>query len=523
MSFTCLRIVLFLSACSIAANAQNSHPRLQLIGHLPYDSASLAGCLGYIDSAGVEYALVGASTGLSIVDLSDPTQPVERFYVPMPPNNWRELRAWNGFLYVGTEASGAGIFIVDLRALPDTIVWKQWFGDDAYADQVQRSHTIQTADGYLYIFGSGGPSNGGALICSLDDPWNPRIEGLYAANYVHDGHIRGDTLWASEIYAGQFAVIDISDRASPLVMATRETPARFNHNSELSPDGRTLFTTDEVLNAPLASFDVTQIDDIPLLDLYYPSIEPSRMVHNVRVKGLHLVCPSYGGQLSIVDASEPDNMIETAIVKVGSSLVWDADPYLPSGIVFATAKNEGLFVFQPVYSLGARVEGKVRDAVTGAPIANAVVRIAGALTEKYSRQDGVYKTGAPATGEYDLLFTAMGYDTLVIQGVALVEAQTLILDAWLSRLSISAPHAPLTAPVRSISPNPASDVIWIASEKNEQGVWARVSDAQGRRVLSVQMNLPGSLSLPHALPPGPYALWLADAAGRVQIFSFIKI
>lgn len=93
MSFTYLRIILFLGACSIAVNAQNSHPRLQLIGHLPYDSASLAGCLGYVDSAGVEYALVGASTGLSIVDLSDPTQPLERFHVPIPPNNWRELHA----------------------------------------------------------------------------------------------------------------------------------------------------------------------------------------------------------------------------------------------------------------------------------------------------------------------------------------------------------------------------------------------------------------------------------------------
>ncbi|MFN4079356.1 MAG: choice-of-anchor B family protein [Saprospiraceae bacterium] len=506
-----------------AANAQNSHPRLKLIGHLPYAPATLAGCMGYVDSAGAEYALVGASTGLSIVDLSDPSQPFERFHVPMPPNNWRELRAWAGFLYVGTEASGAGIFIVDLRALPDTVIWKQWFGDDEHADQVQRSHTVQTADGRLYIFGSGGPSNGGALICSLDDPWNPKIEGIYSANYVHDGHIRGDTLWASEIYAGQFAVIDISDCANPQVLATRETPGRFNHNSELSPDGRVLFTTDEVINAPLAAFDVTQIDDIPLLDLYYPGIDPSRMVHNVRVKGLHLVCPSYGGQLSLVDASEPDNLVETAIVKVGASLVWDADPYLPSGIVFATAKNEGLFVFQPIYSAGAKVAGTVRDAATGDPVAGAAVRLSGAITAKYSRQDGLYKTGAPQAGAYDLWFSAAGYDTLLVQDFALAEGQTAVLDVWLTPVSVAAPDRLPSASAYRLNPNPASDALWISGGEKGQRVWARVADAQGRVVLSAPMDPPALLPLPRTLLPGPYRLQIADGAGRVHILPFVKI
>ena len=97
---------------------------LQKIGHLAYAPLSLSGCWHHVDSSGGEWALVGTSGGLSIVDVAEPSQPTERFSVPGITNNWRELRTWAGFLYVGSEALGSGITIVDLRELPDTIRWK---------------------------------------------------------------------------------------------------------------------------------------------------------------------------------------------------------------------------------------------------------------------------------------------------------------------------------------------------------------------------------------------------------------
>ena len=99
--------ILFLSQ----ARAQE----LQKIGHLAYDPVSLAGCWHYVDSTGGEWALVGTSAGLSLVDLNDPAQPTERFAVPGIQNNWREVKTWAGFAYVGSEAYNSGITIVDLR------------------------------------------------------------------------------------------------------------------------------------------------------------------------------------------------------------------------------------------------------------------------------------------------------------------------------------------------------------------------------------------------------------------------
>jgi hypothetical protein len=54
---------------SIVAHAQH----MQLRSHLPYSPVNLANIGGYVDSAGREYALVGATNGLSIVDVTNPT------------------------------------------------------------------------------------------------------------------------------------------------------------------------------------------------------------------------------------------------------------------------------------------------------------------------------------------------------------------------------------------------------------------------------------------------------------------
>jgi hypothetical protein len=120
-------------------------------------------------------------------------------------------------------------------------------------------------------------------------------------------------------------------------------PGAFNHNSGLNDAGNVLFTTDEVADAPLAAFDVSDLENITLLDTYKPTRKPTGEVHNVRVIRDFLVNPSYRGQLTIVDATQPDNMVEIGWDSLGTSLVWDADAYLPSGIIFATAKKEGLF------------------------------------------------------------------------------------------------------------------------------------------------------------------------------------
>ncbi|MBV6440241.1 MAG: hypothetical protein EPGJADBJ_01905 [Saprospiraceae bacterium] len=519
-----LPVIACLSIICLSRNL-NAQLNLQQIGHLPYAPLTLAGCKAYVDSTGGEWALVGTSAGLSIVDLNDPAQPVERFAVPGLPNNWRELRTWNGFAYVGSEAVGSGITIVDLRELPDTVYWKVWYGDGAYDSLVQRSHTVQAVDGNLYIFG-GGNVTSGCTIADLDDPWNPHIIGKYTLNYVHDGFIRGDTMWTSEIYEKQFGVVDISDRTDPQLITTQPTPGAFNHNAELSDDSKILFTTDEVPNAPLGAFDVSDLNNITLLDTYLPTQKPDKEVHNVRVKGNFLVNPSYGGQLTIVDATRPDNLIETAWAVVGTSLVWDADPYLPSGIIFATAKNEGLFVFQPTWQQASWLEGVVTDSVTGMPLSEAKVFVLGTPNADTSKFNGQYKTGAALPGVYTVQALKAGYQTKTIPGVALQTGQVTMLNLHLAKEVVATQNIDKEDDIR-VLPSPFTDRLTVEmplhSRWNNPSTVIWLTDFSGRIISEKKaagaQTVFGNLE---TLPAGIYVLTAQNGQFKSQPVRVVK-
>ena len=493
---------------------------LQLVGQLSYAPLSLAGCWHYVDSTGGEYALVGTSVGLSIVDLNNPAQPVERFAVPGLPNTWREVKTWAGFAYVGSEALGSGITIVDLRSLPDTIYWKVWTGDSLYTNQVDRSHTVQAENGFLYIFGGGNVTNG-ATIADLSDPWNPRIVGIYTTNYVHDGFIRGDTLWTSEIYQGQFGVVDISDKTALQLLTTQPTPGAFNHNTGLSDDSKYLFTTDEKYGSPLASFDVSDLNNITLLDQYFPSQKPTNMVHNVRVLGNYLINPSYGGQLTIVDATHPDNLIETAWSVVGTSLVWDADPYLPSGIVFSTARNEGLFVYQPTYEHAAWLEGQVTDAATGLPLGDAKVFLLETPNADTTFASGNYKTGAASSGTYHVEVVRAGYVTKTIPAVVLTSGEITVLNVALDAV-VGTDQALEEVGIR-ISPTLFSNHLQITLPPDSRFTSAQLLDAQGKILLESRLSgTTTELDVAANLPKAAYVLQLRGKNGEVRSFRVVR-
>jgi choice-of-anchor B domain-containing protein len=510
----------------VLLHSKFSAQELQKIGHLSYAPLSLAGCWHHVDSAGGEWALVGTSGGLSIVDVQDPTQPVERFNVPGITNNWREMGVWAGYAYVGSEAPQSGITIVDLRKLPDTIAWKVWRGDGIFDSLVINSHTVKAEAGFLYVFGGGIVTNG-ATIADLSDPWNPVIVGKYSTNYVHDGYIRGDTLWTSEIYKGWFGVVDISDKANPVLLATQPTPGAFNHNTGLSDDGKTLFSTDEKASAPLASFDVSNLDNISMLDTYLPSKKPSGEVHNVRVFHNFLINPSYRGQLTIVDATRPANLLETAWDSLGNSLVWDADPYLPSGIILATAKSEGLFVYQkPTYRHAAWLEGNVVDGASGFPLSSAKVYVLGTLFADTSRSDGSYKTGAADPGLYDVYAFKNGYYPATIQGVSLQTNQLTTLDIPLFQMLET--QTPLNKGGLQVFPSPFQDNLTVDfPAENSYGhskITIRLFDVSGKMVAETKTD--GAQSVKFGglknLPEGAYWLIVDDNNGNFKSVRVVK-
>ena len=72
--------------------------------------------------------------------------------------------------------------------------------------------------------------------------------------YIHDGMVRGDTLYAGCINAGDLYIIDVSDKNNPIVLVNCQTQMLL-HNAWVSDDGNYVFTKMKK-NSYIASYDI---------------------------------------------------------------------------------------------------------------------------------------------------------------------------------------------------------------------------------------------------------------------------
>lgn len=411
---------------------------LNLLGNLNY-SAQLSSLTGYA-AAGKEYAIVGLDNGTAIVDITNPATPTHLFHVPGPGGIWREMRVWDKYAYV-TNETDSGLLIINLTNLPGSITYKKWTGNNGVT--FSTIHTIHIDEqGYGYLFGSDAP---GTVICDFfTDPWNPDVKSVYNVNYVHDGFVRGDTLWSSEIYAGHFAVVDVSDKSvatipSSKVLATQQTPSNFTHNCWLTDDGRYLFTTDEVSSAFVAGYDVSDLSDIKEVDRIQHNPGSGSIPHNTYVVNSNfLVTAYYRDGVTIHDVTYPDNMVEMGFYDTsplsgnGFNGVWGVYPYLPSGNIIASDMEGGLFILGPTYQQACYLEGIVTDSITTAPISGVdVTMVTASYANTQTKITGEYKTGFQVANTYDITFNKVGYYPKTITGVSVTHGVITTLDAVL--------------------------------------------------------------------------------------------
>lgn len=440
---------LLLGSFMYAAKAQTNF-NIQFRSQLGYGSTvDLSNIWGYVDSLGNEYALVGTQTGLSIVDVTNPNAPVQRYFVPGTNSFWREVQTWGKYAYVTTEGCCNGLQIVNLSNLPGPVSSKYWTGSGSVAGQVTRIHTVHIRDGYAYLNGTQ-IFGGAALIVSLADPWNP----LYIANtamslggtnrYVHDCFVKNDTLYGAHIYGGFFSVINITNKTNPVLIATQNTPSNFTHNTWMSDDGsRVLFTTDEVSNSFLASYNVSNPSNITPLDKLQGVPGSGSIIHNTYIRNSYAINSYYKDGITIVDVSRPDNMITVGRYDTytqgsgnGFNGAWGVYPYLPSGNILVSDIDNGLFVLTPTYVRACYLEGTVTDACSGLPLNNVnVVITGGSHHPELSGISGNYKTGTANAGTYTVTFSKTGYTSKVYQNVSLQNGSVTGLNVQLSPLN----------------------------------------------------------------------------------------
>ena len=385
-----------------------------------------------------EYAIVGVNDGTSVVDISDPTNPIEVFYEPGMNSIWRDIKTYNGYAYITTEAQN-GLLIIDLNTLPGNTNLSTYYYTGPSGNEWQSAHNLYIDEnGICYIFGAN-RGNGGCIMLDLNsNPTNPTEIGEVDNWYVHDGVARGDTLYLAHITDGFFTIWDISNVSNMQMLGQQISPGAFCHNLWFSDDGDYVYTTDEISNGYIGEYNISDPTNMVEIDKIQSSPGTDVIPHNAHFINDYIVTSYYRDGVVIHDVSNKGNMIEIGNFDTSPNFTgdgfngcWGVFPWLPSGNVIASDIEKGLYVLGVNYQRGCYLEGNITDVSNTAPINNATIEILGVSIFDQSSLVGDYATGFATSGTYDVVYSHPQYISDTAFGVVLSNGVITIQDIQL--------------------------------------------------------------------------------------------
>ena len=416
--------VLALTLLSVApAPAQQSQNITLLSTQNPH--AEYTGCWPYIHSDGREYVAVGARLGTSIVRLTDPANPVEVAFIPGPSDGVREMEQYQAYLYVVARGpNAAGIQVISMVD-PDHPVLANTVNTITTAENV----TIDTVRGYLYTTETApAVMNTGIHIFSLADPVNPVQIGTYEPYTVHDITVKGTRGYACSMGDGKVHILDLTNPATPVEMASFTTALATPHTAWPSTDDHYLFVTDENLgNGRVSDYNIQNLAQITFVHSFDDLLQSS--THFPMVRGNLLFVAHYTVGARVYDVTNPAQPVEVAYYDTWQgddgifAGTYEEPPFYPSGIFTATDRLSGLYVFRinPAYGI---VRGTVRSG--NKVVAGAKVRVLPSGPSFVTGADGIYGLAPSASVSVTLECSKFGSATQTATiGVAQGSEQTV--------------------------------------------------------------------------------------------------
>ena len=414
--------------------SSQSNYNLSLLGTLDWNNTEGSDIWGWADGIGNEYALVGLNNGFSVVNVTTPTNPVEEFFISDINSTWRDVKTFGHYAYVTTEAN-AGLLIVDLSDMSgNTYFYQTIFNGNNSSTEFTAAHNLYIDEnGVAYIFGASSnsgssPADGAIFLDVATNPIDPSYLGEWNDFYIHDGMVRGDTMYVGCIYEGELYIVDVSNKNNPQNLGHTTTPSSFTHNAWVSNDGNYVFTTDEQSDAYVGSYNITDMNNIQEVDRIQSNPGSNSIPHNAHVDGNFLITSWYRDGTVVHDITYPNNMIEVANYDSyagsgdGFDGCWGTYPFLPSGNIISSdinsnnSNNARLLVYSRDFQQASYLDGNVSDITNSLPIASANIEILNTLSLISTSSDisGNYSSGIASTGNYDIVFSAVGYlsDTL---------------------------------------------------------------------------------------------------------------
>jgi choice-of-anchor B domain-containing protein len=449
------KILLFFLIIPFFTIAQSNY-NMTLLGSYEWSSTEGSDIWGWADPiTEEEYALVCLNDGFSCVNISNPSNPIEEFYIADINSTWRDVKTWGNYAYVTTEAN-AGLLIVDLSDMTGNNYWHV----SQFTNPITGASVSFTAahnlfideNGICYIFGAssdsgGSPADGAIFLDVAANAINPVYLGEWDDQYIHDGMVRGDTMFAGCIYTGDLYIVDVSNKSNPLTLGTHQTPNAFTHNAWVSDNGNYVFTTDEKSDAYLAAYDITDINNIQEVDRIQSNPGYNSIPHNTHVDGNFLITSYYRDGTTVHDITHPNNMIEVAYYDSylgagdGFDGCWGTYPFLPSGLIISSEINSStnqsakLMIYERGFLQACYLEGNITDVLTGNFLTGVSVEILNTSLSNYSTSNllGDYVSGTDNAATYDIVFSKAGYLTDTLSAI-LSNGVITVLDVALEPL-----------------------------------------------------------------------------------------
>jgi len=347
---------------------------VQLLSWLPLgdfgaNMTSANDCWGYVSPSGKEYAIIGLSDGTAFVDLSVPSSAQIVAVIGGVNSLWRDVKTFGTFAYVVSEG-GDGIRVFDLSQIDSGVVT---LVNTIITGGTTSSHNVAINEdsGFLYRTGGGSAVLGIRIYDLNPDPSTPVFVGQWNNRYFHDVQVvtyttgpfagREIAFGFSETGSGGgtpgIDILDVTDKANitPISFFQYSNPA-FSHQGWLSPDKQFLYTNDELDEQNFGTPTTTRIIDVS--DLNNPTEVgtftngSTSIDHNLYTRGNLIYESNYRSGLRIYDATIPTAPVEIAFFdtyppddNADFNGLWNNYPFLPSGIVFGSDLEKGLFVW----------------------------------------------------------------------------------------------------------------------------------------------------------------------------------
>ncbi|SFB77556.1 choice-of-anchor B family protein [Pseudoalteromonas denitrificans] len=376
---------------------------VDLLAHIPLNSfsgnpASGSDIWGHIDlNTHIEYALMAHSDGVTVFDLSEPTQPKEVGTINGVNTTWRDVKvyqyfdkvqnSYQAYAYVTAESSD-GVVIVDLNNLPHSIsqlndvTAREQSIHNVYISNIDYGLNLPLPQSDANVIIVGGSKTGGAFRSySLENPKNIPLtfQNTQAtrADYTHDaasafikdtraqrdcGETSGKCTVLVDFNENEMRVWNISNSENAKLLSSISYSEvsddnKYVHSGWFSEDNRYVFVHDEFdetrgeLNTTVRVFDLQDLTS-PIQVASWKGNNQT-IDHNGFARGNRYYMSNYERGLTILDISEPTDPKEIGYFDTFPSSnnssysgAWGVYPFLPSGIILLSDINSGLYILK---------------------------------------------------------------------------------------------------------------------------------------------------------------------------------